>query len=77
MIEGHLADRVWLIGDEPTGADAYLFWGAFLLKRANPDLPAPNLLAFYARYKALAHVRPVLGAEMTAYQQALTTSPEK
>ena len=61
LIDGHLADREWLVGEERTVADLFLFmltrWGRFL------DPPAwerPNLRAHFLRTLELPGVQKMI-----------------
>jgi glutathione S-transferase len=61
LIDGHLEGRDWLVGDERTVADLYLFmltrWGRFL---EPPAWERPNLRAHWLRCLALGGPRRVL-----------------
>lgn len=51
-----------LLGGEPSGADAYLFWGLLLLRFGNQALP-PGLQAFHDRMLARPAVRALVVSE--------------
>jgi glutathione S-transferase len=63
-LEAALAGREWLVGDNRTGADLYLFmltrWGRTL---APPAWESPNLRAHFSRTLALPGVRRMVDEE--------------
>ncbi len=75
-LEEALADRPTLLGDpEPSGADAYLFWGLLLLRHLWPDVAGtPALTTFRQNMQARPWVRSVLGREQEARAQAAEAS---
>ena len=71
LIDGHLAGREWLAGDERTIADLFLFmltrWGRFL---EQPAWERPNIRAHWLRTLELAGVRRMIeeqGLELPAF----------
>jgi glutathione S-transferase len=65
VIAEHLTDRLYLVGERFTVADAHLGWALLLLGRAGVDVAQwPSLVAYLERFQARPQVKAAVGIEM-------------
>ena len=65
VVAEHLTDRLYLVGERFTVADAHLGWALLLLGRAGVDVAQwPSLVAYLERFQARPQVKSAIGIEM-------------
>ncbi len=74
VVEDALTEGPFLIGDNFSVADAYLFWAVLLLRNKGIDLSAySHLAAYFEKVSAIPEVRQAVGTEMALIAQARQT----